>query len=333
MWLLFALGSAFFAGITAVLAKLGIHGHDSTLVTALRTSVVFLGAWIVAAISIKGHFASELTAITPRTYLFLFLSGLATGASWLCFFAALSRAPVTVVSPIDKSSTIIAIAFAVFFLGERLSPIACVGVLALTAGIGLTLEQGMLSGLFSQHTKRPANAPLPDAQKASTASWMIFALASAIFAALTSILGKVGITGVDSNLGTAIRTSVVLLMAWIVVALHAKPAQIRTEQREVSEQAQEELMRQLGFFGGLWGKRLLQELVFFLRARENLDFLAQRRVDGLRRKVVRLGEQLVRQGELAEAQDLFYLHREELGRAFAGEIERAAFLRSLPPRV
>ena len=228
MWLLFALGSAFFAGITAVLAKLGIHGHDSTLVTALRTSVVFLGAWIVAAISINGHFASELTAIAPSTYLFLFLSGLATGASWLCFFAALSRAPVTVVSPIDKSSTIIAIAFAVFFLGERLSPIACVGVLALTAGIGLTLEPGMLSGLFSQHTKRPANAPLPDAQKASTASWMIFALASAIFAALTSILGKVGITGVDSNLGTAIRTSVVLLMAWIVVALHAKPAQVRT---------------------------------------------------------------------------------------------------------
>ena len=228
MWLLFALGSAFFAGITAVLAKLGIHGHDSTLITALRTSVVFLGAWIVAAISINGHFASELTAIAPSTYLFLFLSGLATGASWLCFFAALSRAPVTVVSPIDKSSTIIAIAFAVFFLGERLSPIACVGVLALTAGIGLTLEQGMLSGLFSQHTKRPANAPLPDAQKASTASWMIFALASAIFAALTSILGKVGITGVDSNLGTAIRTSVVLLMAWIVVALHAKPAQVRT---------------------------------------------------------------------------------------------------------
>lgn len=182
----------------------------------------------MAAISINGHFASELTAIAPSTYLFLFLSGLATGASWLCFFAALSRAPVTVVSPIDKSSTIIAIAFAVFFLGERLSPIACVGVLALTAGIGLTLEQGMLSGLFSQHTKRPANAPLPDAQKASTASWMIFALASAIFAALTSILGKVGITGVDSNLGTAIRTSVVLLMAWIVVALHAKPAQVRT---------------------------------------------------------------------------------------------------------
>ena len=228
MWLLFALGSAFFAGITAVLAKLGIHGHDSTLVTALRTSVVFLGAWIVAAISIKGHFASELTAITPRTYLFLFLSGLATGASWLCFFAALSRAPVTLVSPIDKSSTIIAIAFAVIFLGERLSPIACIGVLALAAGIGFTLEPGVLRSLVSQRAKHPRNAPLPNTQKAPTASWIIFALASAIFAALTSILGKIGITGVDSNLGTSIRTSVVLLMAWIVVALHAKPAQIRT---------------------------------------------------------------------------------------------------------
>ena len=228
MWLLFALGSAFFAGITAVLAKLGIHGHDSTLVTALRTSVVFLGAWIVASISIKGHFASELTAITPRTYLFLFLSGLATGASWLCFFAALSRAPVTLVSPIDKSSTIIAIAFAVIFLGERLSPIACIGVLALTAGITLTLEPGVLKSLVSQCTKYPRNAPLSDAQKAPRASWIIFALASAIFAALTSILGKIGITGADSNLGTAIRTSVVLLMAWIVVALHATPAQIRT---------------------------------------------------------------------------------------------------------
>lgn len=228
MWLLFALGSAFFAGITAVLAKLGIHGHDSTLVTALRTSVVFLGAWIVASISVKGHFASELTAITPRTYLFLFLSGLATGASWLCFFAALSRAPVTLVSPIDKSSTIIAIAFAVIFLGERLSLIACIGVLALAAGITLTLEPGVLRRLVSQRTKHPTNASLPDAQKAPRASWIIFALASAIFAALTSILGKVGITGVDSNLGTAIRTSVVLLMAWILVALHAKPAQVRT---------------------------------------------------------------------------------------------------------
>ena len=228
MWLLSALGSAFFAGITAVLAKLGIHGHDSTLVTALRTSVVFLGAWIVASISIKGHFASELTAITPRTYLFLFLSGLATGASWLCFFAALSRAPVTLVSPIDKSSTIIAIAFAVIFLGERLSPIACIGVLALAAGIGFTLEPGVLRSLVSQRAKHPRNAPLPNTQKAPTASWIIFALASAIFAALTSILGKIGITGVDSNLGTSIRTSVVLLMAWIVVALHAKPAQIRT---------------------------------------------------------------------------------------------------------
>ena len=228
MWLLFALGSAFFAGITAVLAKLGIHGHDSTLVTALRTSVVFLGAWIVAAISIKGHFAPELTAITPHTYLFLFLSGLATGASWLCFFAALSRAPVTLVSPIDKSSTIIAIGFAVMFLGERLSPIACVGVLALGVGIALTLEPGVLRSLVTRPAKHPGNAPLPDTQKAPTASWIIFALASAIFAALTSILGKVGITGVDSNLGTAIRTSVVLLMAWIVVALHAKPTQVRT---------------------------------------------------------------------------------------------------------
>ena len=228
MWLLFALGSAFFSGITAVLAKLGIHGHDSTLVTALRTSVVFLGAWIVATISIKGHFVSELAAITPRTYLFLFLSGLATGASWLCFFAALSRAPVTLVSPIDKSSTIIAIAFAVIFLGERLSLIACIGVLALAAGITLTLEPGTLRGLVSQRTTHPTNAPLPDAQKAPRASWIIFALASAIFAALTSILGKVGITGIDSNLGTAIRTSVVLLMAWILVALHAKPAQVRT---------------------------------------------------------------------------------------------------------
>ena len=228
MWLLFALGSAFFAGITAVLAKLGIHGHDSTLVTALRTSVVFLGAWIVAAISLKGHFVSGLTAIAPHTYLFLFLSGLATGASWLCFFAALSRAPVTLVSPIDKSSTIIAIAFAVIFLGERLSPIACIGVLALAAGIGFTLEPGVLRSLVSQRAKHPRNAPLPNTQKAPTASWIIFALASAIFAALTSILGKIGITGVDSNLGTSIRTSVVLLMAWIVVALHATPAQIRT---------------------------------------------------------------------------------------------------------
>ena len=170
MWILFALGSAFFAGITAVLAKLGIHGHDSTLVTALRTSVVFLGAWIVAASSLHGHFLSELTSISSRTYLFLFLSGLATGASWLCFFAALSKAPVTFVSPIDKSSTIIAIAFAVIFLGESLSPIALVGVLILGIGIVLTLEPGLFRGFASQRSKTPASTPLPDAQKAPAAS-------------------------------------------------------------------------------------------------------------------------------------------------------------------
>lgn len=139
MWLLFALGSAFFAGITAILAKLGIHGHDSTLVTALRTSVVFLGAWIVAAISIKGHFASELTAITPHTYLFLFLSGLATGASWLCYYRALQEGPASVVVPIDKLSILVTVAFSAFMLREHVSGRYLLGIASMCAGAVLVV--------------------------------------------------------------------------------------------------------------------------------------------------------------------------------------------------
>jgi hypothetical protein avisC_09930 len=139
MWLLFALGSAFFAGITAILAKLGIHGHDSTLVTALRTSVVFLGAWIVAAISIKGRFASELTTITPRTYLFLFLSGLATGASWLCYYRALQEGPASVVVPIDKLSILVTVAFSAFMLREHVSGRYLLGIASMCAGAVLVV--------------------------------------------------------------------------------------------------------------------------------------------------------------------------------------------------
>lgn len=210
MWILFACLSALFAGVTSVLAKAGVATTASSVATALRTVVVVAGAWGMAALAGS---ATDVFAIDARSLLFLLLSGLATGASWLCYFAALSRGDVSRVAPIDKLSTVLTILLALVLLGEAVSAWGTLGIIAITAGTLLMVEPTDLSGL-------------PRALRQG-GSWLIYALASAFFAALTSILGKVGVSGVDPTLGTAVRTLVVLAMAWGIVAAQGRTAEVR----------------------------------------------------------------------------------------------------------
>jgi len=200
VWIIAACLSALFAGLTSILAKAGVATTSSSVATALRTVVVAAGAWGMAAL--VGS-ASSLGAIDARSLLFLVLSGLATGASWLCYFAALARGNVSRVAPIDKLSTVLAIVLALILLGEPVSAWGAAGIVAITVGTLLMVEPSNLSGL-------------PRALRGG-GSWLVYALASALFAALTSILGKVGISEVDPTLGTAVRTLVVLAMAWVIV--------------------------------------------------------------------------------------------------------------------
>ena len=157
--------------------------------------------------------ASGVTSIDGTSALFLVLSGLATGASWLCYFAALARGDVSRVAPIDKLSTILAIILALVLLGEPVSLWGVIGIVVITVGTLLMVEPSDLSGL-------------PRALHGG-GSWLTFALASALFAALTSILGKVGISGVDPTLGTAVRTLVVLAMAWVIVGAQGRMGEVR----------------------------------------------------------------------------------------------------------
>ena len=200
MWILAACLSALFAGLTAVLAKAGVATTNSTVATALRTVVVVAGAWGMAALT---GTASGVAFIDGRSLVLLVLCGLATGASWLCYFAALARGNVSRVAPIDKLSTVLAIVLALVLLGEPVSAWGAAGIVAITVGTLLMVEPSNLSGL-------------PRALRGG-GSWLVYALASALFAALTSILGKVGISEVDPTLGTAVRTLVVLAMAWVIV--------------------------------------------------------------------------------------------------------------------
>ena len=206
MWLAFAFGSAFFAGITAILAKCGIRKTDSTVATAIRTIVVLIFAWIM--VFITGS-QGQIGDIAPRTLLFLVLSGLATGASWLCYFYALQQGPIDKVVPIDKTSTVLSILLAALLLGEGIT---------LWKGIGIVL---IAVGTYAMIEKRGGD------QHAEGRGWLAAAFGSAIFASLTSILGKVGITGVESNLGTALRTGVVLIMAWVMVFVQGKQSKIK----------------------------------------------------------------------------------------------------------
>ena len=197
LWILFAFGSAFFAGITAVLAKIGIEHINSTLATAVRTVVVLAFSWLM--VFVVGS-QNTIGQITGNTLLFLILSGLSTGASWLCYFKALQLGDVNKVAPIDKSSTVLTILLAFLFLGEPSSLPQILGVL----GIGI--------GTLLMISKKEV-----DREKPQSKSWLLFALLSAVFASLTSIFGKMGVENVESNLGTAIRTIVVLAMAWAMV--------------------------------------------------------------------------------------------------------------------
>lgn len=202
MWLAYAVGSALFAGLTSILAKCGIRKTNSNVATAIRTIVVLIFSWLM--VLIVGS-QSTLGDVAPLTWLFLILSGLATGASWLCYFRALQLGDVNRVVPVDKSSTVLTIILALIFLGEGLTWIKGISILAIAAGTLLMITK--------KTSPVSENAP----PKPRDIRWLIYALLAALFASLTAILGKVGIEGVESNLGTAIRTGVVLIMAWVVV--------------------------------------------------------------------------------------------------------------------
>jgi transporter family protein len=213
-YVIFAFAAAVFAGLTTILAKIGLKGVDSNLATALRTIVVLGFAWMVVFFIGSQNDISDISAYTLT---FLILSGLATGASWLCFFRAVQIGQVSKVTPIDKSSTVLAMVLAFIFLGEGIS---------LWTVIGMTL---MIVGTFLMIQKTKADE---EESPSNRRSWIIFACLAAFFAALTAILGKVGIEGVESNLGTAIRTVVVLVMAWIIVFIQKKHRDIRKIQRK-----------------------------------------------------------------------------------------------------
>lgn len=206
MWILFAFGSALFAGLTSILAKCGIRKTDSTVATAIRTIVVLAFSWLmVFVVGSQGTIGD----ISGRTLLFLVLSGLATGGSWLCYFRALQLGDVNKVVPIDKSSTVLTILLAAIFLQEGVSLTKGIGVVLIAAGTFLMIEKKQSSG------------------KTKSAAWLWYALGSAVFASLTAILGKVGISGVESNLGTAIRTGVVLVMSWVMVFVTGKQGELK----------------------------------------------------------------------------------------------------------
>lgn len=208
MWILYAAGSSFFAGITAILAKCGIRKTDSNVATAIRTVIVLLFSWLMVLVTGTGE---GIRQIDSRTFLFLVLSGLATGASWLCYFHALQKGDINKVVPIDKSSTVLTILLALIFLQEGISGVKILSVLLIGGGTLLMIDK----------KDKETNV-----QKQSS-GWMIYAVLSAVFASLTAILGKVGIAGIDSNLGTAIRTTVVLVMAWLMVFLTGKQGEVR----------------------------------------------------------------------------------------------------------
>ena len=212
MWIMYATGSAFFAGITSILAKCGISKTDSDVATAIRTIVVLVFSWILVLLT---RTISGITVISGKTLLFLVLSGIATGASWLCYFKALQIGDVNKVVPIDKSSTILTILLACIFFHEGLSlfKLVCVCLIGLGTMLMINRKEDVKSNSLDK-------------------SWLIYAILSAVFASLTSILGKIGISGIDSNLGTAIRTSVVLVMAWLMVFVKNKQSQIKEVDRK-----------------------------------------------------------------------------------------------------
>ena len=216
MWILYAAGSAVFAGLTSILAKCGIRKTDSNVATAIRTIVVLAFSWLMVLVTGVG---GQVTQISGKTLLFLILSGFATGASWLCYFRALQIGDVNKVVPIDKCSTVLTILLALIFLGEGISFGKVISIILIGGGTMLMI------------TRKDSDETTQTGRKGS---WLLYAVGSAVFASLTAILGKIGISDVDSNLGTAIRTIVVLIMAWVMVFVTKKQKEIRqTDHKEL----------------------------------------------------------------------------------------------------
>lgn len=211
MWIAFAFGSALFAGVTSVLAKIGIKNTDSTAATAVRTIIILFFSWVM--VFVTGQFGG-IGDISGKTLAFLILSGLATGGSWLCYFRALQIGDVNKVTPVDKSSTVLTMLLAFIILGEELNLLKIVCIVLIGAGTYLMIEK-------------------KETDKQTTGKgWLFYAVLSAVFASLTSILGKIGISGVPSNLGTAIRTIVVLIMAWVMVFVTKKQGELKKIDRK-----------------------------------------------------------------------------------------------------
>ena len=212
LWIIAAILSAVFAGLTSILAKCGIKKTDSDLATALRTVVVLIFSVIMVFVVGSQGTVGE---IAPRSLLFLILSGFATGASWICYFKALSMGDINKVVPIDKSSTVLSVLLAIILFGETDNlAVKLIATAVLAAGIFLMVEKKQSAG------------------KAQKRGWMLYAVLSAVFAALTSILAKVGIENVESNLGTAIRTAVVLVLSFAIVFARGKQKQIKAIDRK-----------------------------------------------------------------------------------------------------
>ena len=207
MWIVFAFGSAVFAGLTSILAKCGVRETDSTVATAIRTIVVLAFSWLM--VFLTGS-QTQIASIDAKTLLFLILSGLATGASWLCYFKALQAGDINKVVPVDKSSTVLTILLAFLFLRESITVYSGAGVFLIGARTFLMIEK--------KDVQRPAE---------QGSGWFLYAAGSAVFASLTSILGKIGISGVESNLGTAVRTGVVLIMSWLMVFVTGKQKELK----------------------------------------------------------------------------------------------------------
>lgn len=215
LWIVMSVLSALFAGLTAILAKCGIKKTDSDVATALRTVVVLIFSWIM--VFVVGS-ANTIRQIDIKSLLFLVLSGIATGASWICYFKALSLGDVNKVVPIDKSSTILSVLLAIVLFGEtKHLPAKLIGIVLLAVGVFWMIEK-----------KSAENMEIKQV-------WILYAAASAVFAALTSILAKVGITEVESNLGTAIRTGVVLVIAWGILFAKGKQSELKNlDKKELS---------------------------------------------------------------------------------------------------
>ena len=211
MWIAFAFGSALFAGVTSILAKIGIKNTDSTAATAVRTIIILFFSWLM--VFVTGQ-AGGISDISGKTLTFLILSGLATGGSWMCYFKALRIGDVNKVTPVDKSSTVLTMLLAFIILGEKIDLLKAVCIILIGAGTYLMIVK--------KETDKEVKGR----------GWLFYAVLSAVFASLTSILGKIGISGVASNLGTAIRTVVVLIMAWVMVFVTKKQDELKKIDRK-----------------------------------------------------------------------------------------------------